>query len=857
MNKIRRTFIIVLLTFVICLPSLVNAQAPNKMSYQAVIRSSSNTLVTNQSVGMRISILQGAANGTPVYVETQTPTSNANGLVSLEIGSGTVVSGSFGDINWSDGPYFIQTETDPNGGAAYSISGISQLLSVPYALYAETSGSSTPGPQGAQGPQGEPGEPGPIGLTGPQGPQGIPGPTGADGATGPQGLVGAQGPIGLTGPQGPQGPQGLAGPQGPIGLTGAQGPVGLQGNTGATGAQGPQGSQGTAGLDGKTVLNGTAVPAAGLGTNGDFYIRTSTNELYGPKTAGAWGTPISLVGPQGATGAAGPQGPIGATGNTGATGPQGSIGLTGAQGPQGNTGATGAQGPQGPQGTAGLDGKTILNGTTVPAAGLGTNGDFYIRTSTNQLYGPKTAGAWGTPISLVGPQGATGAAGPQGPIGATGNTGATGPQGPIGLTGAPGPQGNTGATGAQGPQGPQGTAGLDGKTVLNGTAVPAAGLGTNGDFYIRTSTNQLYGPKTAGAWGTPISLVGPQGATGAAGPQGPIGATGNTGATGPQGPIGLTGAPGPEGNTGATGAQGPQGPQGIAGLNGKTILNGTTVPAAGLGTNGDFYIRTSTNQLYGPKTAGAWGTPISLVGPAGPGINNGTQAGQMLFWNGTAWVNVAPGNGNDVLTFVNNAPVWQKPAIPTVGQNDVYNHATGKVWMDRNLGATQVATSSTDPLAYGDLYQWGRGTDGHQIRTSPTFSVLSSSNSPGHGFFIVVGVAPADWRNPQNDNLWQGPNGINNPCPSGYRLPTQAELNSEIVSWSSSDIEGAFDSPLKLTLGGARIYTTGELVQVTEGFYWTSTINGTSIPTLYLSNDLAVFFTYPRALGASVRCIKD
>jgi hypothetical protein len=113
------------------------AQAPNKMSYQAVIRDNSNALVTNSSVGMQISILQTSPSGTAIYAETQTPTTNANGLVSIEIGSGTVVSGSFSTIDWASGPYFIKTETDPIGGTNYSILGISQLLSVPYALYAK------------------------------------------------------------------------------------------------------------------------------------------------------------------------------------------------------------------------------------------------------------------------------------------------------------------------------------------------------------------------------------------------------------------------------------------------------------------------------------------------------------------------------------------------------------------------------------------------------------------------------------------------------------------------------------------------------------------------------------------------
>jgi hypothetical protein len=126
-------------------------QAPEKMSYQAVIRDSGSALVVSQSVGMQISILQGSASGTAVYSETQTPATNANGLISVEVGAGTAVSGVFDSVDWSAGPYFIQTETDPAGGTNYTISGTSQLLSVPYALYAKTSGSSTAGPQGNDG----------------------------------------------------------------------------------------------------------------------------------------------------------------------------------------------------------------------------------------------------------------------------------------------------------------------------------------------------------------------------------------------------------------------------------------------------------------------------------------------------------------------------------------------------------------------------------------------------------------------------------------------------------------------------------------------------------------------------------
>jgi hypothetical protein len=156
MKKIITIFAAVLIT------ASVFAQAPQKMSYQAVIRNASNALVTSTPVGMRISVLQGSPTGTAVYVETQTPSTNANGLVSLEIGTGTIITGTFAGINWATGPYFIKTETDPTGGTAYTIVGTNELMSVPYALF---SANSTPGPQGPIGLAGVDGTNGTNGFT--------------------------------------------------------------------------------------------------------------------------------------------------------------------------------------------------------------------------------------------------------------------------------------------------------------------------------------------------------------------------------------------------------------------------------------------------------------------------------------------------------------------------------------------------------------------------------------------------------------------------------------------------------------------------------------------------------------------
>jgi uncharacterized protein (TIGR02145 family) len=228
----------------------------------------------------------------------------------------------------------------------------------------------------------------------------------------------------------------------------------------------------------------------------------------------------------------------------------------------------------------------------------------------------------------------------------------------------------------------------------------------------------------------------------------------------------------------------------------------------------------------------------------------------MQYWDGTSWVTLpATENEGATLQMIGGVPTWTGGTPPPT---DVTNPTTGEVWMDRNLGATQAATSSTDAAAYGDLYQWGRAADGHESRTSGTTASLSNSDSPGHSDFILPGSSPYDWRNPQNDNLWQGVGGINNPCPSGFRLPTEAEWQAEIDSWSSNDADGAFASALKLTLAGYRSYGSGSVSSMGSGaYYWISTVDGTDARYVYFSSSIANINSYPRARGSSVRCIQD
>jgi len=134
--KINNAYIaILLLVLNFLVLEHINAQLPQKFSYQAVVRNSSNALVINKQVGMQISILQGSPNGSAVYTETLTPTTNGNGVISIEIGGGV----GFSMIAWANSTHFIKIETDTNGGTNYSITGISQLLNIPYALHSKTS----------------------------------------------------------------------------------------------------------------------------------------------------------------------------------------------------------------------------------------------------------------------------------------------------------------------------------------------------------------------------------------------------------------------------------------------------------------------------------------------------------------------------------------------------------------------------------------------------------------------------------------------------------------------------------------------------------------------------------------------
>jgi uncharacterized protein (TIGR02145 family) len=222
-------------------------------------------------------------------------------------------------------------------------------------------------------------------------------------------------------------------------------------------------------------------------------------------------------------------------------------------------------------------------------------------------------------------------------------------------------------------------------------------------------------------------------------------------------------------------------------------------------------------------------------------------------------------------------------ASNSVTPDEIVTSTTGRIWMDRNLGATQVATSSQDFASYGELYQWGRAADGHQVivRDAATPALFSpppdgssgtvagpvASGSEGATFITTATNTSAyDWLSTKDDVRWNTgiemdpvKNITNDPCPTGYRIPTKAELDTERLSWTTNNATGAMNSPLKLPLAGYRYRgSTGAFLYVgSRGHYWSSTVSSTDARNLDFNSGTASMNNSVRARGNSVRCIKD
>ena len=202
------------------------------------------------------------------------------------------------------------------------------------------------------------------------------------------------------------------------------------------------------------------------------------------------------------------------------------------------------------------------------------------------------------------------------------------------------------------------------------------------------------------------------------------------------------------------------------------------------------------------------------------------------------------------------------------GSNVTYGtvpSGNGRCWLDRNLGATAVATTQTSANALGHTFQWGRADDGHQVRTSPTTTTLATSDQPGNNLYVrlsALATNNGDWRSDNNNGRWAADPMVNNPCPAGWIVPSEAEWASEIASWSTPNNAGAW-SALKLTIGGRRQFTGTNpgIINTDYGMYTTRDISSddpTQTRYLFFQNTggNAAFATTQRAYGLAVRCIR-
>ena len=334
--------------------------------------------------------------------------------------------------------------------------------------------------------------------------------------------------------------------------------------------------------------------------------------------------------------------------------------------------------------------------------------------------------------------------------------------------------------------------------------------------------------------------------------------------------------------------------------NSTTAVSGTE-PAGngdvGIGTatpnvNAVLDVESTTQGFLPPRMNDAQRNAISS--PAeGLTIYN-TSNGCLEFWNNAFWVSACDGTTQPGPTSVCGDQNFIPPYLPA-DQTEVVpvTSPTGEVWMDRNLGAYTAdrtppsSDGGTDCYAYGNLYQWGRDNDGHESRlldctTGDCFDAGGVNSSlPATAadvtdptwagkFIFNMSSSPGDWHQSPDQTLWTGApaGGPNNPCPTGYRVPTTAEWQAEIDSWTPTDREGAINSPLKLPVAGFRSFSNGDLsncffvsnpngTKYDCGLYWTSEFPFSNTRRLIFGSSSASLGTSLRANGYSVRCIKD
>jgi hypothetical protein len=310
-------------------------------------------------------------------------------------------------------------------------------------------------------------------------------------------------------------------------------------------------------------------------------------------------------------------------------------------------------------------------------------------------------------------------------------------------------------------------------------------------------------------------------------------------------------------------------------VNGDGCINKTTLSTTSALTSYTWYkdnvvISGATSNTYTPTVAGDYkvevsnGTCTTMSSATSISICGLTAEGKMIpIENSTTLVSkdgaTNSGKGIDERGLIISKPIYY--GTVTTG--------TGRIWLDRNLGASRVATSVTDTQAFGDYYQWGRPADGHQSQyitnnNSTGFTNTKSTSSvPPNGLWIQPNDGSEDWLITANNTLWVGANPVNNPCPTGFRIPTLAEWQAEQALFTSNNSNGAFNYSLKLTMPGwlENFDNNGAsfIAKTSGGFYLTQTANSNGSVQYFGINSGNVWTdtNLTKRRGLSCRCIKD